>query len=153
MDPMKKKFILETKANKYKSMDPYKKYKLLKEKAQKYKSAGLKEKKACLQKNRQRVKYKYKIIDPLKKANQLEKCKKARDSKADPLFHDLDHYISRFHNKIKEGPYYICSVCNRLLYKKSVMLLHKNKYVNANESLFTDVKSFDENEYICKTCH
>ena len=76
MDPMKKKFILETKANKYKSMDPYKKYKLLKEKAQKYKSAGIKENKT--EKNRQRVKHKYKRIDPLKKAKELEKCKKAR---------------------------------------------------------------------------
>ena len=67
--------------------------------------------------------------------------------------HDLDHYISRFHNKIKEGPYYICSVCNRLLYRKSVMLLHKNKYINVDETLFTDIKSFDDKEYICKTCH
>ena len=76
MDPMKKKLILETKANKYKLMDRYKKHQLLKEKAQKYKSAGIKENKT--EKNRQRVKHKYKRIDPLKKAKELEKCKKAR---------------------------------------------------------------------------
>ena len=58
-----------------------------------------------------------------------------------------------FHKKIKEGPYYICSVCNRLLYRKSVVLLQKNRYIHANESLFTNIKSFDGKEYICKTCH
>ena len=33
------------------------------------------------------------------------------------------------------------------------MLLQKNKYINVDETLFTDVKSFDDKEYICKTCH
>ena len=42
----------------------------------------------------------------------LEKCKRARDAKISPLLHDFHEYISRFHNKIKEGPYYVCSVCN-----------------------------------------
>ena len=36
--------------------------------------------------------------------------------------HDLDYYISKFHSRIKEGPYYVCSVCNHLLYRKSVKL-------------------------------
>ena len=134
MDPVKKKELIETNAKKYKSMEP-------------------KQKEAHLQKNRENTKHKYQTMDPLKKAKQLEKCKKAKYLTIDPLLHDLDHYISRFHNKIKERPYYICSVCNRLLYRKSVMLLHKNKYINVDETLFTDVKSFDDKEYICKTCH
>ena len=106
-----------------------------------------------LKKNRENMKQKYQTMDPLKKTKQLENRKKAKYLKIDPLLHDLDHYISRFHNKIKEGPYYICSVCNRLLYRKSVMLVNKNKYINVDETLFTDVKSFDDKEYICKTCH
>ena len=122
MDPMKKKYLVETNAKKYKSIEP-------------------KQKEALLKKNRESMKYKYQTMDPLKEA------------KFNPLLHDLDNYISRFHNKIKEGPYYVCSVCNRLLYRKSVMLLQKNKYINVNEILFTDIKSFDDKEYICKTCH
>ena len=46
-------------------------------------------------------------MDQLKKAEQLEKCKNAKYLMIDPLLHDLDHYMSRFCNKIKEGPYYI----------------------------------------------
>ena len=30
---------------------------------------------------------------------------------------NLSQCISKFQNRIKEGPYYICSVCNRLLCK------------------------------------
>ena len=111
MDPMKKKYLVETNAKKYKSIEP-------------------KQKEALLKKNRESMKYKYQTMDPLKEA------------KFNPLLHDLDNYISRFHNKIKEGPYYVCSVCNRLLYRESVILLQKNKYINTNETLFTDVKSF-----------
>ena len=89
-------------------------------------------------------------MDPMKKRDLLKK----NDEKYNKfLIHDIDYYISRFHNKINEGPYYVCSVCNRLLYRKSVVLLQKNKYINVDETLFTDVKSFDDKEYICKTCH
>jgi hypothetical protein len=48
--------------------------------------------------------------------------------------HNLDTCISTFKNKIREGPYYICSICNRLLYRKTVnqpienTLFFKNLY-------------------------
>ena len=35
--------------------------------------------------------------------------------------HDLDYKITAFQSKIREGPYYICSVCNRVLYRKTVI--------------------------------
>ena len=45
-------------------------------------------------------------------------------------------------------------ICNRLLYKKSVISLNQNKYRSVpHATVFTDVKSFDEKGYICKTCH
>ena len=65
----------------------------------------------------------------------------------------MDHYISKFQSRIKEGPYYICSVCNRLLYRKSVKLLEKKKYCSVPKTLFTNIASFDNKEYICTTCH
>ena len=67
---------------------------------------------------------------------------------------DIDFCISQFHIKIKQGPYYICTICNRMLYKKTVLNFKKDKYVNCNvENVFTHKLSFDNKEYICKTCH
>ncbi len=66
----------------------------------------------------------------------------------------LDYFICKYHNKIREGPYYICSVCNCLLYKKSVRLLDgKTCSSSVPKSLFTNIMSFDNKEYICSTCH
>ncbi|XP_044169485.1 uncharacterized protein LOC114973474 [Acropora millepora] len=66
----------------------------------------------------------------------------------------VDVCISQFCQKIKEGPYYVCTVCNRMLYRKSVLLFNKDKYVNCKiENIFTEKLSFDNKEYICKTCH
>ena len=79
-----------------------------------------------------------------------EQQKEARKVKANQTY-TLDHYITIFKQKIREGPYYICSVCNRILYRKSVLILLKSKYYS--QQFFTDTKSFDGKEYICKTCH
>ena len=65
--------------------------------------------------------------------------------------HNLDHYLTLFNEKIREGPYYVCSVCNRILYRKSVVVLVKSKY--NIQHLLTDTNSFDGKEYICRTCH
>ena len=51
----------------------------------------------------------------------------------------------------RQGPYYICSVCNIILYRKTVTELKKSKY--AIQDFFTGKKSFDNKEYICKTCN
>ena len=89
-------------------------------------------------------------MDHMKKTDLRQKN---AEKYSNSFIHDIDYYISRFHNKIHEGPYYVCSVCNRLLYRKSVVLLQKNKYTNVDETLFTDVNSFDDKECTCKTCH
>ena len=34
-----------------------------------------------------------------------------------------------------------------------MLLLQKNKYINVDEILFTDVKSFDDKDYVCEICH
>ena len=66
----------------------------------------------------------------------------------------VDVCTSQFCQKIKEGPYYVCTVCNRMLYRKSVLIFNKQKYVNCNiQNIFTEKLSFDNKEYICKTCH
>ena len=41
-----------------------------------------------------------------------------------------------------------------MLYRKSALIFNKQKYVNCNiQNIFTDKLSFDNKEYICKTCH
>ena len=62
---------------------------------------------------------------------------------------ELDSCITCFQRKIRKGPYYICCVCNRILYKKRVTQLKKSEYTI--QHLFTGQKSFDNKEYICKT--
>ena len=138
MDPMKKKLLNETKTQKYKSMDPIKKKVLLDSQTKIYKSMDPFKKKVLNETNTQ----KYKLMDPMKKKVLLDSQTKKHKLSMD-LVHNLDDYIKRFRCKIK-GPYYICSVCNRLLYKKSVISLNQNKYTNVPESLFTDLKLFNK---------
>ena len=49
-----------------------------------------------------------------------------------------------------EGPSYICSACNRLLYRKTVTELKKGKYII--QHIFTGKESRDNKEYICNKC-
>ena len=98
------------------------------------------------------MKDKYQNMDPLKKAQIIEKVQAARALGKNSA--NLNDCISRFKKKIKEGPYYVCTVCNRLLYRKTVMLLQRSRYLKSvNEMIFTDTKSYDNKEYICKTCN
>ena len=66
----------------------------------------------------------------------------------------LDYCIKQFNITIRDGPYYICVVCNRLLYRKTVAEFKShNNYYKCDSSLFTGVASFNGNMYICSTCH
>ena len=61
--------------------------------------------------------------------------------------------IKKFKELIMEGPYYVCVVCNRCLYKRSVVLFKLEKYhTNDTEFYFARVQSFNGLEYICHTC-
>ena len=108
------------------------------------------EKKICLEKRIQT----YQTMDCLEKKELINGKKPRYQSMKDVLQKGrkrIDFCIERFKNKIIEGPYYICCVCNRLLYKKSVVCFCKNKYPCQN--YFSVQTSFDGKEYICKSCH
>ena len=61
--------------------------------------------------------------------------------------------VERFLKAIRSGPLYFCVVCNRCLYKSNVVLFDKEKYnINKIREKITDVRSFHNNFYICKTC-
>ena len=65
--------------------------------------------------------------------------------------------INKFHEKISRGPEYICTCCDQLWYKSSVTKCKVNNYSkcqqNIVQSCITGVKSVDNTEWICNTCH
>ena len=60
--------------------------------------------------------------------------------------------VSVFKELINSGSYNICVVCNRNLYKYSVVLFHRDKYSVISDDVFRHVTSFDGKSYICQTC-
>ena len=85
--------------------------------------------------------------------NEIIKMKKRR------LFHDKNYpktsaeRISVFLKTIHEGPYYICVVCNRCHYYRSVVFFKPEAYDIDSTNFYTNVRSFDDRYYICHTCH
>lgn len=148
MDANKKQNLLTAYAEKYNSMDANEKQNLLTDYAEKYKCMDANEKQQLLAKTREA----YHNMKSKEKEKRLEKMRKvtriAKQTKA-ITHNDLDSCIASFQKAVREGPYYICSVCNRILYRKTVTELKKSKYII--QHLFTGKKSFDK-EYICKTC-
>ena len=59
----------------------------------------------------------------------------------------IESCIKQFKRKIREGPYFICTVCNQILEKISNEV-HKEQVPLPN--IF---QCFDGKEYICKTCY
>ena len=59
--------------------------------------------------------------------------------------------INQFKRKIRGGPYFICTVCNRILYKKSVITCVNEKY--PCQTYFNIQQSFDGKQCICNKCH
>ena len=132
MEPNKREKLRVQNAEKYRLMEPYKKQKLSLQNAEKYRRMDSGEKKDLIKR----------IVTKGKELKE-EKCFST---------HSLDYYIQQFNRDIREGPYYICVVCNRLLYRKTVLQFKKDKY-NSSSCLFTSVTSFNGNMYICNTCH
>ena len=58
--------------------------------------------------------------------------------------------VNKFLIDIEAGLYYICKSCNRMLYRKSVRKFHRGA---DSINIFPDVPSFDNQQYICNTCH
>ena len=69
----------------------------------------------------------YKILDLADKDKITSQVQANKEAHRNSVQHDLDHRITAFQSKIREGSYYICSVCNRILYRKTVIQLKKNK--------------------------
>ena len=96
------------------------------------------------------------------KSSRDEKVKKGdrmrKKAKVRKLNFDAYNKVPRFEFKvfvfeelIHSGPYYIWVVCNPNLYKKSVVLFHRDKYSVISDNVFRHVTSFDGKSYIRKT--
>ena len=144
-----KKELLQKQVMKRKPLNPSQKEAVLKKRVISYKEMDTSEKEVCLERKRSNLRRKYHKINSPQKQKKQEAYKKSKST-----IYNLDYFISNFHNKIREGPCYICSVCNRLLYKKSVKLLNRNSCSSSlQKSVFTNITSVDNKEYICSTCH
>ena len=60
--------------------------------------------------------------------------------------------IEAFHTKVNEGPYSICVICNRCLYKRSVQRFKVETYGTLGYQLSQNTISYDNKMYICQTC-
>ena len=65
--------------------------------------------------------------------------------------------IELFHQNISVGPEYICTCCDQLWYKSSVTKCNASLYQPCSreilDSCLTGLKSIDDTEWICGTCH
>ena len=61
--------------------------------------------------------------------------------------------VQAFCQRVYEGPYYICVICNRCMYKKSVKIFNCSKYEEACLIMSQNTLSFNGNMYMCTTCH
>ena len=56
--------------------------------------------------------------------------------------------VETFCQQIRQGPYFICTVCHRCLYKRSVRLFEHEKYHSLTAELYCPVRSFVEKTYM-----
>ena len=65
--------------------------------------------------------------------------------------------IEFFHKNISVGPEYICTCCDQLWYRSSVTQCNASLYKSCSREILTlcltGLKSIDDTEWICSTCH
>ena len=118
MEPSKKQQLSIQNAEKYRLMEPIKKQQLSIQNAEKYR---LMEPNKKQQLNIQSAE-KYRRMDCGEKKDLIKQIvNRRKELKEENCFstQSLDYYIQQFNRGIREGPYYICIVCNRLLYRKN----------------------------------
>ena len=125
MEKSKKEKVLAKNMNYQQTMTKEQKEKILENKRVKYKSMEPSKKEKILTKN---VKYKKAVPEEQKQKLLENKRAKYHATNISCITHDINTYIEEFKKQIKAGPFYICCVCNRTLYRKSVITLQKNKY-------------------------
>ena len=60
--------------------------------------------------------------------------------------------VKLFKEHVQQGPYYVCVVCNRSLYLRSVLRYDESRYDPSLLNINTNIASFNGRLYICNTC-
>ena len=150
LDETGKQELLTKNMNYYKTMEKEQKQRMLESKKEKYQAMDQPSKNELVLARSNEIMKKHMSLDENQRPLLLNKEKeKWLEKTSQPQ--DLETCITVFKKKIKAGPFHICCVCNRTLYKKSVMILQKEKY--PRQDCFVVQPSFDCKDYICKTCH
>ncbi|KAL9956638.1 hypothetical protein ACROYT_G038144 [Oculina patagonica] len=156
--------------NKYKQTNPekaqlnYTKYKALLQNARESQNVEINIENKCKDpgQNRKRTKdsgnqdqfqqetCKRKTTDEFVQENKKLKCQRSLDQ-------TMTEQIETFHKNIKCGPEYICTCCDQLWYRSSVTKCNPNVYKVCPQNILkislTGVKSLNNIEWICSTCH
>ncbi|XP_078380326.1 uncharacterized protein LOC144663301 [Oculina patagonica] len=156
--------------NKYKQTNPekaqlnYTKYKALLQNARESQNVEINIENKCKDpgQNRKRTKdsgnqdqfqqetCKRKRTDEFVQENKKLKCQRSLDQ-------TMTEQIETFHKNIKCGPEYICTCCDQLWYRSSVTKCNPNVYKVCPQNILkislTGVKSLNNIEWICSTCH
>ena len=99
------------------------------------------------------------LVEPPPKDTMKNKKKKREDAsnytlqeKKDGSFKNLNS-VSKFKSLKKEGLYFICVICHRGLYKRSVNTFSRSSCSSFTKQLLDLKRSYNGCFYICKTCH
>ena len=91
----------------------------------------------------------YKTLDPADKDKIISQVQANKEAHRNSVQHGLDHKITAFQSKIRERPYYICSVCNGILYRKAVIQL-KNKRTTLGKNCLLTLSHLMKNSTFVK---
>ena len=61
--------------------------------------------------------------------------------------------VEKVSQQVRQGTYFIGTVCHWYLYRRSVRLFEHEKCHILTAKLYYSVRSFDDKIYICNTCH
>lgn len=67
---------------------------------------------------------------------------------------NIEYYICKFHELVSQGPVYICTCCDQLWYKHTVLKTDKLRKQNPDiHKYLIGKRSVSDIEWVCKTCH
>ena len=96
-------------------------------------------------------------MQKMNKQKNANSCSAVLPSCGENYANSCTSMVAKFHKNISCGPEYICTCCDQLWYRTSVRKCNTSNYTNCQKNLvqscITGVKSIDNTEWICNTCH
>ena len=137
--------------------------KMRKYKISKKQNESAEQRKARLAKKSERMRASRKRVSSQKQCERKGKCSsyQIEEATSNPVSscfrnENIDELalVRKFHDSVSAGPLYICTCCDQLWYKHSVLLADRLKLVNPDITKYLQsVKSVDDTEWICQTCN